>query len=80
LVQKYKDPAAQVNLVEVVREGSPTIIETMRALLNELPDVKVTEEVVEAAAGNWDSDKEVMALLLDRRGDQVTITDEAVSP
>ncbi len=31
--------------------------------------------LLEAAAGNEDSGEEVMALLLDRRGDQITITE-----
>jgi hypothetical protein len=34
--------------------------------------------VVKAAARNWSNGKEVMTLLLDRRGDQITITEEAV--
>jgi hypothetical protein len=41
-------------------------------------EVKITEEVVEAAAGNSRSGKEVMMLLLDRRGDDVKITNKVV--
>jgi hypothetical protein len=41
-------------------------------------DVKITDEVVKAAAGNERSGEEVMTLLLDRRGDDVKITDEVV--
>jgi hypothetical protein len=33
--------------------------------------VKVTEEVVKAAAGNWSSGKELMELLLQQRGAQL---------
>jgi hypothetical protein len=38
----------------------------------------VTTEVVKAAAGNWFYGEAVMALLLDRCGDQITITDKVV--
>ncbi|KAF2726435.1 hypothetical protein EJ04DRAFT_393876, partial [Polyplosphaeria fusca] len=41
-------------------------------------DVEITNEVVVAAAGNEDNGKEVMALLLDQRGDEVQITQEVV--
>jgi hypothetical protein len=41
-------------------------------------EVKITEEVVKAAAGNRISGKEVIALLLDQRGDEVKITEEVV--
>jgi hypothetical protein len=34
--------------------------------------------VVEAAAGNYRNSREVMTLLLDRRGDQVSITERVV--
>ncbi|KAJ5214978.1 Pfs NACHT and Ankyrin domain protein [Penicillium chermesinum] len=39
---------------------------------------KVTPPVVKAAARNWMNGKAVMELLLDRYGDQITITDEVV--
>jgi hypothetical protein len=35
-------------------------------------------EVIEAAAGNWSSGKELMALLLDHRSDEVKITEKVV--
>ncbi|KAK4235549.1 ankyrin repeat-containing domain protein, partial [Achaetomium macrosporum] len=41
--------------------------------------IAITEEVVKAAAGNYRIGKEMMALLLDRRGDQITITEKAIS-
>jgi hypothetical protein len=41
-------------------------------------EVKITDKVVEAAAGNFESGEEVMMLLLDRRGDDVSITDKMV--
>nr|CDL70800.1 pseudo vic [Cryphonectria parasitica] len=41
-------------------------------------EVKITAEVVQAAAGNWRSSREVMALLLDQRSDEVKITAEVV--
>jgi hypothetical protein len=40
--------------------------------------VRVTEEVVKAAAGNWQSGRQVMTLLLEQRGDEVKITEEVV--
>ena len=40
--------------------------------------VKITEEVVKAAAGNLRSGKEVMELLLRQRGDEVKITEKVV--
>jgi hypothetical protein len=53
-------------------------MDVMILLLDQRGDkVKVTDEVVKAAAGN-DSGKEVMTLLLDQRGDEVKITDEVV--
>ncbi|KAF1835672.1 hypothetical protein BDW02DRAFT_597040 [Decorospora gaudefroyi] len=51
----------------------------MALLLKQRGDeVKITEEVVQAAAGNWDSGKEVMTLLLEQRGDEVKITEKVV--
>ena len=41
-------------------------------------DVQITEEVVEAAAGNWENGTEVMTLLLDQRGADILITEEVV--
>ncbi|KAK4457483.1 putative het domain protein [Cladorrhinum samala] len=41
-------------------------------------EVRITEEVVKAAAGNSDSGKEILALLLDQRGDEVRITEEVL--
>lgn len=35
---------------------------------------KATTRVLETAAGNWESGKDVMALLLDRRGDEIIQT------
>ncbi|KAK4098108.1 hypothetical protein N658DRAFT_488640 [Parathielavia hyrcaniae] len=40
--------------------------------------VTTTEDIVEAAARNWDSGAKVMELLLGRKGDQVTITEDIV--
>ena len=49
----------------------------MALLLDQRSDeVKITEEVVKAAAGN--GSKEVMALLLNQRSDEVKITEEVV--
>ncbi|KAF2184492.1 hypothetical protein K469DRAFT_186225 [Zopfia rhizophila CBS 207.26] len=51
----------------------------MALLLEQRGDeVKITEEVVRAAAGNGIYGREVMALLLEQRGDEVKITEEVV--
>ncbi|KAH6975574.1 vegetative incompatibility protein HET-E-1 [Ilyonectria destructans] len=39
----------------------------------------VTTLVTQAAAGNWNNGKEVMAQLLDHQGDEITITEEVVT-
>lgn len=41
--------------------------------------IDIAEDVVEAAAGNWKSGKEVMTLLLDRRGAGIHITVKVVA-
>lgn len=46
-------------------------------LENQGDEVKITEEVVKAAAGNGNGGR-VMALLLKKRGDEVKITQEVV--
>jgi formylmethanofuran dehydrogenase subunit D len=51
----------------------------MALLLEQRGDeVKITEEVVKAAAGNWRSGKEVIALLLDQRSDRIIVTPQLV--
>jgi len=42
-------------------------------------EVRVTKEVIKAAAGNTGSGKEVMALLLEQRGGEVEVTEEVVA-
>ncbi|CAJ2507138.1 Uu.00g083240.m01.CDS01 [Anthostomella pinea] len=50
----------------------------MALLLDRRGDkLPVTEEVVKAAAGNWNG-KQVMTLLFDQRGDEVPVTEEVV--
>ncbi|KAK1973173.1 hypothetical protein LZ30DRAFT_744267, partial [Colletotrichum cereale] len=41
-------------------------------------EIQITEEIVIAAAANWYSGREVMALLLDKRGTEIRITEEIV--
>jgi len=41
-------------------------------------EVKITEEVVKTAAGNWASGEAVMRLLLEQRGEEVKITEDVV--
>lgn len=52
---------------------------TMKLLLDRRgADIEITEAVVQAAAGNWESSKEVMTLLLDRRRANIPITEAVV--
>ncbi|KAM7209803.1 hypothetical protein V8F06_014814 [Rhypophila decipiens] len=53
-------------------------LNVIRVLLEPSHKVKITEEVVKAAAGNKSNGKEMMALLLDQRGTEVKITEEVV--
>ncbi|WAO92355.1 HET domain-containing protein [Fusarium falciforme] len=65
---------------------TPGLVQTLTKSFNALamtklldqrgPEVKITEEVIEAAAGNHWNGKEVMALLLDQRGSSVKITEQ----
>lgn len=57
----------------VVRQGHIT---TIKRLLDH--DVTMGMRVLRAAANNYGNGKEIMTLLLDRRGDQVFITEEVV--
>lgn len=40
--------------------------------------VRVTDEVVKAAAGNWESGEEIITLLLDQRGPEIKITEDVI--
>ncbi|KAK4182058.1 hypothetical protein QBC35DRAFT_468368, partial [Podospora australis] len=51
--------------------------EVLRILVA-INSMEITEEVVRAAAGNWRNGKEVMTLLLEKRGDDFKITEEVV--
>ncbi|KAF1966557.1 ankyrin [Bimuria novae-zelandiae CBS 107.79] len=57
------------------RNGSCASLTKLLALNHR---IRITQEMVVAAAGNEDSGKEVMALLLDKRGADVQITQEVV--
>ena len=41
-------------------------------------EIKITEEVTKAAAGNWDNGKELMVVLLEQRGEEIKITEEII--
>ncbi|KAJ4176395.1 hypothetical protein NW755_014436, partial [Fusarium falciforme] len=58
-----------------VRYGSGDILQWH--FNNGIP-FEVTEEVVKAAAENEESGKEILALLLDKRGTEIQITEEVV--
>ncbi len=50
----------------------------MALLLNRFRDqITITEDVVKAAASNWNG-SEVLAFLLEQCGDQITITEDVV--
>ncbi|KAH6970504.1 hypothetical protein BKA56DRAFT_678495 [Ilyonectria sp. MPI-CAGE-AT-0026] len=53
--------------------GYPTVVSVLLDLGG-----NVTARVAHAAAGNYRNGKEVMALLLDRRGDDIPVTEEVV--
>ncbi|KAK7398584.1 hypothetical protein QQX98_012040 [Neonectria punicea] len=67
------DASGVTPLEQAVRSGHPSVISVLLSLGS-----KVTARVVKAAAGNRGDGKEVMALLLDQQGDQITITEEVV--
>ncbi|KAK4087020.1 hypothetical protein Purlil1_8539 [Purpureocillium lilacinum] len=41
-------------------------------------EIQITEGVIKAAAGNWRSDKKILALLLDKCGTEIQITEEII--
>ncbi|KAK2732923.1 hypothetical protein FQN57_002444, partial [Myotisia sp. PD_48] len=63
-------------LTEAARAGHEEILSFL--IYKADKDVKILECVTIAAAGNTRNGEKIMALLLDRRGDQVTITEEVV--
>jgi hypothetical protein len=88
LVVNY-DKVEMSFIERTVRNIKRNIRETMEVLLNaEVIDsnfgkskaerIEITEKVVKAAAGNTGNGKEVMELLLDRRGAEVQITEAVV--
>ncbi|KAF2177501.1 HET-domain-containing protein [Zopfia rhizophila CBS 207.26] len=79
LVNRVRDNV-RVTEEEVVRVAGSFGNEMLTLLLGLKRDnVHVTEKVVKAAAGNWRNGKGVMTLLLDRRGNDVQITEEAIT-
>jgi hypothetical protein len=64
----------QTALYVAVKHGSCKVISIL--INNKL--MVIAEEVVKAAAGNWDSGEEVMTLLLEQRGGDMVITEEIV--
>ncbi|KAJ5678667.1 Pfs NACHT and Ankyrin domain protein [Penicillium macrosclerotiorum] len=68
-----KDDSGMTPLECAARSGYPNVV---IALLNW--GGRVTRQVLKAAARNRESGKDMMALLLHRYGDQITITDEVL--
>jgi hypothetical protein len=56
----------------------PTVIRSVVALSMQFIPLFSTFQVIREAARNSQSGRDVMLLLLDRRGDKVTITEEVV--
>ncbi|ORY70345.1 uncharacterized protein BCR38DRAFT_405961 [Pseudomassariella vexata] len=73
---KYLDSDRQTLLKVAASFGSIRVINCF--LQWGVKAMDITEKVIKAAAENKYSGKEVMALLLDRRGDQITITEEVI--
>ena len=82
--QEMEEPASYIDpnvldndhitpLEQAARAGHQNVFSVLLAL-----GCKTTTRTVEATAGNSKNGKEVMSLLLDRRGDQITITEEVV--
>ncbi|KAH7124601.1 vegetative incompatibility protein HET-E-1 [Dactylonectria macrodidyma] len=67
------DASGVTPLEQAFRSGHPSVVSVLLSLGS-----KVTARVVKAAAANWGNGKEVMALLLERRGDEISITEEVV--
>ncbi len=67
------DASGVTPLEQAVRSGYPEIVSILLDLGG-----KVTTLVVKAAAGNYKSGKELMALLLDRQADDIIITADIV--
>ncbi|KAH7218857.1 hypothetical protein DER44DRAFT_739024 [Fusarium oxysporum] len=82
---RHRNPGEVSRLVNCVDASGVTPLQC--AARSEYPNVvpvllnmggKVTAQVTQAAAGNWNHGMEVMMLLLDRQGDEITITEEVV--
>jgi proteasome lid subunit RPN8/RPN11 len=67
------DSNSRTPMEEAVRSGHSSIVSKLLGL-----KVKISERVVEAAAGDWQNGKEIIALLLDHPGNEITITEEIV--
>ena len=74
----HKDIGSIVNLPQIAEHIGRNAEKVFIQLLKAESGVLISHNVVEAAAGNWDSGKEVMILLLEKRGADVVITEEVV--
>ncbi|KAM6484201.1 hypothetical protein HDV62DRAFT_357636 [Trichoderma sp. SZMC 28011] len=67
------DGNGKTPIEEAIRSGNLEVFSKLLDL-----KVKVSERVTEAAARGWQIDKEAMALLLNHRGHEITITEKVV--
>ena len=74
----HKDIGSIVNLPLIAEHIWRNTKNVFTQLLKAESGVLISHNVVEAAARNWNSGKEVMMLLLEKRGADVVITEEVV--
>ncbi|KAI3341483.1 hypothetical protein F4824DRAFT_496233 [Ustulina deusta] len=68
------DALSTTLLEQAVLSGHLEVVSALLGL-----EAKVAVKVVMAAAENYENGKEFMTLLLDRRGEQIVITEEVIS-
>jgi ankyrin repeat protein len=78
-IARYKiqslDSESMDPLEEAARSGH---VDVLSLLLDKAASDRILDRVTIAAAKNEENGKEIVELLLDRRGDQITITEEVV--
>ncbi|RYP43646.1 hypothetical protein DL768_009821 [Monosporascus sp. mg162] len=79
LLQKINNYSSLADRQYASKGGKPSLKRSRRMNKDKPVFDAITEDVIEAAAGNEVSGEKVMALLLDRYGDQVTITEDVVT-
>ncbi|KEY73484.1 hypothetical protein S7711_07507 [Stachybotrys chartarum IBT 7711] len=76
---KIQEDISDIQKAFALAADSYNAEEEVRLLLDQYGgEIKVTEEVLKAAAGNLGEGEDVMRLLLDKRGDEILITEEVL--